>query len=148
MTLLLQFVLNMWQFLTMDRLELQSFFYFMFHDKGDKGINYVDMQQMMEALHGHKPGGAQSEEKINNLVSIMAPPLTGSEVVRSKKTGLARNPVDAKYLDHVEVPYEQFMASISNFPSLMYPLFEMQHILRKKLLGKSFWEKLSPRAKE
>jgi hypothetical protein len=111
-----EFVCAMWNFLGMDPSFLGAFAFYIFDEDGTNALEYKEVKNIVETVH-HK---TEENPGIRKLIeSIMS---HGSSI-----------------------SIEYFTKCCRENPSLTAPLISLQHELRAKLVGVSFWVELAQR---
>ena len=113
----LEYVCAMWNFLSMDPGYLGSFAFSVFDDDGSKLLDFREIKQLVEMIQHKK---YETNDGVRRLVD------------------------DLKDISH-QITIDQFAKFSRENPSMCAPLVSLQFILRKRVVGDSFWTNLAER---
>jgi hypothetical protein len=130
-----QFIIHSWWYLSMDQQALAEFSFDIFHvSKHEKGLTYNDIYEMLEIVQSKSIKGSTIHDKIINILTIFYPGKANEDYL------------DSKIIKGLIISRFEYMSKIQQFSALLYPIFEIQHCMRVKVLGSHHWKALEKNA--
>lgn len=110
-----EFIASCWNFLLFARWSLIEFAYFLYDVKGHGYLETADLDKLVQQIYN-------------------APGAKNSKLIRAARDELAELPNREG-----RVPLKVFMAWIEKHPSFLFPAYNLQKQLQKRVCGQGFW---------
>lgn len=114
-----EFVLSMWRFCSRSQQALAAFAFEIFDTDESDALSILELKKMITFVYGNK----NVDEKVKGMVTSM---------------GGGRSTSGYASDTHI-ISKEEFLSTCSRFPSLLFPAFDMQSVIRRAVLGETFW---------